>query len=265
MLELSYPGIFKGYSCHNHTDWSDGANSLEDMCRAGKAAGLQVMGISDHWVEAPYPGMDSEEWAMDLNKLDDYVAALQKMKQELDDENFTLKIGLEVDFFFENIDSVLARLKNYPLDYLIGSVHYAGTFPVDHIIDEWLPLSEAEKEEICGIYWQKLAGAAAVKEFDFIGHLDLPKKFGMIDNRKYLPQAFEVLEIIHQNGGAIELNTAGYFKECAEAYPALEILRRANELRIPVIISADAHAHSHIRRNFTEAAEMLKTAGYPIL
>ena len=94
MLELSYPGIFGSYSCHNHTDWSDGANSLEDMCRAGKAAGLQVMGISDHWVEAPYPGMDSEEWAMDLNKLDDYVAALQKMKQELDDENFTLKIGL---------------------------------------------------------------------------------------------------------------------------------------------------------------------------
>ena len=264
-MKLDFPQVELSCSLHNHSDWSDGASSLSEMCQSAKEAGFRVFGVSDHWVIPPYENMDSESWAMAPERLPDYIKTLQKLKAELDDEKFSLKIGLEVDFFFENIDSVLARLKNYPLDYLIGSVHYAGTFPVDHIIDEWLPLSEAEKEEICGIYWQKLAGAAAVKEFDFIGHLDLPKKFGMIDNRKYLPQAFEVLEIIHQNGGAIELNTAGYFKECAEAYPALEIVRRANELKIPVIISADAHAHSHIRRNFTEAAEMLKTAGYPIL
>ena len=232
------------------------------MCRAGKAAGLRVLGISDHWVEPPYDGMDSKEWAMDLNRLDDYVEVLQKLKSELDDENFTLKIGLEVDFFFENIDSVLARLKNYPLDYLIGSVHYSGIFPVDHIIDEWLPLSEEEKEEICEIYWQKLAGAAAVKEFDFIGHLDLPKKFGLIDNDKYLSHAVKVLDILQKNGGAIELNTAGFFKECNEAYPSPEILRQANIRKIPVIINADAHHVSQLTRNFAEAEKLLSRAGF---
>ena len=262
MIELNYPGIFYGYSCHNHSNWSDGASSLEAMCRAGKAAGLQVFGMSDHWVEPPYAGTDSEEWAMPLHKLDDYVETLQKLKRELDDENFTLKIGLEVDFFFENIDAVLARLKQYPLDYLIGSVHYAGTFPVDHIIDEWLVLTEAEKAEICEIYWQKLAGAAAVKEFDFIGHLDLPKKFGLIDNARYLPHAVKVLDIIQANGGAIEVNTAGFFKECQEAYPSIDILRHANARKIPVILNADAHADSHIIRNFANAREVLAAAGY---
>ena len=262
MLELNYPGIFAGYSCHNHSDWSDGADTLADMCRAGKNSGLRVMGISDHWVEPPYDAMDSESWSMDLHRLDDYVSELQRLKRELDDENFTLKIGLEVDFFFENIDAVLARLRDYPLDYLIGSVHYAGLFPVDHIIDEWLPLSEEEKESICEIYWQKLAGAAAVEEFDFIGHLDLPKKFGLIDNSRYLPHAAKVLDIIQQHGGAIELNTAGYFKECQEPYPSSAMLRLAQERRIPVIVSADAHSASCVQRSFDEARELLKCAGY---
>ena len=148
MLDLNYPGIFDGYSCHNHSSWSDGASSLEDMCRAGKAAGLRVMGISDHWVEPPCSGMDSEEWAMDLNKLDDYVAALQKMKQELDDENFTLKIGLEVDFFFENHADTIQNLAGYNFDYLIGSVHYTGVFSVDHDSADWLPLDEDAKDKI---------------------------------------------------------------------------------------------------------------------
>ena len=263
MLGLNCPGAGAGFSCHNHSNWSDGANSLEEMCRRGKADGIRVLGISDHWVEPPYDGFDSDTWAMKLDRLDEYMETLLRLRKELEDDDFSLKIGLEVDFFFENISSVLARLKNYPLDYLIGSVHYSGTFPIDHIIDEWLPLTPEEKEQICETYWEKVAGAAAVREFDFIGHLDLPKKFGMIDNNKYLPHALRVLDIIKENGGAIELNTAGFFKECGEPYPSPEILKAAADRKIPVIINADAHHESHLTRHFEAARELLRQAGFP--
>ena len=262
-MKLDFPQVELSCSLHNHSDWSDGASSLSEMCKSAKEAGFRVFGISDHWVIPPYENMDSESWAMAPERLPDYIKTLQKLKAELDDENFSLKIGLEVDFFFENISSVLARLKNYPLDYLIGSVHYSGTFPIDHIIDEWLPLTPEEKEQICETYWEKVAGAAAVREFDFIGHLDLPKKFGMIDNNKYLPHALRVLDIIKENGGAIELNTAGFFKECGEPYPSPEILKAAADRKIPVIINADAHHESHLTRHFEAARELLRQAGFP--
>ena len=263
MMHLTYPGPDLNVSYHNHSRWSDGSAPLEEVCRKGKASGLKELGISDHWVDIPFEELRPVDWSTNLSKLDEYIETLQTLKAELEDETFSLKIGLEVDFFFENADSALARLKKYPLDYMIGSVHYAGIFPVDHSIDKWLPLSEDRKAEICEIYWKKLEGAAARPEFTWLGHLDLPKKFGLIDNAAYFSHAVRVLDIVRESGMGIELNTAGWFKECREQYPSLEILREANARRIPVVVNADAHAPEHLKRNFEEAGKVLEEAGYP--
>ncbi|MBE6378589.1 MAG: histidinol-phosphatase HisJ family protein [Lentisphaerae bacterium] len=262
MLKLSYDVPSKGYSCHNHSNLSDGDSTLEEMCRAAKAAGLKVFGLSDHWVVPPEDGYDSCLWSMDLSRLDSYISAMQKMKNELDDENFTLKTALEVDFFFENIDSVLKNLEGYPLDYLIGSVHYSGKFGIDTDITLWEPLTEDEKEDICEIYWQKLLGAAQRKEFSFIGHPDLPKKFNTINSKKYFPHALKVLDAVAENNGAIELNTSGWFKPCAEQYPAFDLLQAANARKIPVIVNADAHNAADVARGFEQAYMLLREAGY---
>ena len=262
MLEFTYPGPGNGYSLHNHSILSDGADTLEEMVAAGKKAGLRVLGISDHWVEPPYDGTDYLSWAMPHEKLGEYVNTLLELRKKYEDENFSLKIGLEVDFFFENIQDVLADLQKYPLDYLIGSVHYTGIFSVDHDIADWVDLSEADIAEICEIYWQKVAGAADCGAFDFLGHLDLPKKFGLVDNSKYYPHALKVLDILQQRSGAIELNTAGWFKQCEEPYPALPLLAEACKRNIPVVVNSDAHCPEHVDRNFCQAYELLKEAGY---
>ena len=262
MTKFTFPGPGLDYSMHNHSNFSDGASTLEEMCRAAKAAGLKVFGMSDHWVMPAYEGTGTESWRMKHDRLDEYVSTLQKLKAELDDENFTIKIGLEVDFFFENMDEIFAYLKNFPLDYLIGSVHCCGTFPVDHDASDWEPLSPEERNAICEMYWKKLEGAAARKEFLFLGHLDLPKKFAIIDDQVYLAHAARVLDILQQHGGAIELNTSGWFKPCNSPYPGPEILRLASERSIPVIVNADAHHHEHVRRNFENAYSLLKETGY---
>ena len=263
MIHLTYPGPSFNVSFHNHSDWSDGGAPLETVCRTAKEIGLREFGLSDHYVVPPEDNMDSEVWSMRLDRIDDYVATLQALKKELDDDRFTLRIGLEVDFFFENADSVLKKLSAYPMDYLIGSVHYSGIFPVDHSIDPWLPLTDAQKADICEKYWKKLEGAAQQKEFTFLGHMDLPKKFGLINNDDYFAHALRILDLVQANGIGIELNTAGWFKECEEQYPSLAILKEANKRKIPVVVNADAHDPAHLNRNFELAAEVLRQAGYP--
>ena len=263
MIKFTYPGPALNCCYHNHSSWSDSGTELEEVCRTAKKIGLREFGLSDHWVVPPKDGMNSEVWSMRLDRLNEYVTTLQKLKKELEDETFSLKMGLEVDFFYENADSVLKELTDSPLDYLIGSVHYSDIFPIDHSIEPWIALSEAEKKEICEIYWKKLEGAAARKEFSFIGHLDLPKKFGMINNDDYFEHAVRVLDIVQKTGIGIELNTAGWFKECEEQYPSLAILKEANVRKIPVIVNADAHDPAHLQRNFEKAAEVLCKAGYP--
>ena len=262
MLNFTYPGPNTDVSYHNHSNMSDGSASLEAMCKAAKKAGLRKFGMSDHWVIPPEGITDADEWRMAPERLDEYVDSLLKLKKELDSEDFTIRIGLEVDFFFENWQQVIKDLQPYPMDYLIGSVHYSGTFSVDHDSADWTPLSQKDMELICEGYWQKLEGAASCGAYDFIGHLDLPKKFGFIDNSRYFPHALRVLDAVQKNGGAIELNTSGWFKDCKEQYPALTILEAAALRQIPVIINPDAHHPDHVARNFAEASKILKTAGF---
>ena len=80
----------------------------------------------------------------------------------------------------------------------------------------------------------------------------------MIDEEKYFPHALKVLDILQKNGGALEINTAGYYKKCAAPYPSEKIIKEAVLRQIPFVISADAHHCDHLCRNFTVALNLLK-------
>lgn len=253
---LPGPGVL--CSLHNHSDWSDGGSTMREMCVAAKEAGVDIFGLSDHYVIHPAPELMPVDWSLDPEKLGDYIAELQKLKQELEDEKFSIRIGLEVDFFFENYHQILAELEKYPLDYLIGSVHYSGVFPIDGSVADWDGLSEKDMDDICTVYWQKLLGAAGCSKFLFLGHLDLPKKFGLLkEPEKYFEHACKVLDAACANGIGIELNTSGWYKQCAEQYPSDALLKEALRRGIPVVINPDAHSAKHVTRDFLRAGELL--------
>lgn len=257
MITIPYPGSPCSVTFHNHSNWSDGIAPLENMCRTAKKIGMTFLGMSDHWVLPPLPNMDSEVWSMKLARLDEYISTLQQLKNQLDDENFTIGIGLEVDFFFENIDKVRQTLSQFPLDFMVGSVHYSGTFPIDHDAKDWIGLSQDKIDEIWDIYWKKMLGLAQCGAFQILGHIDLPKKFAYKPSAPQLPRAIEVLDAVQKSGMAIELNTAGWSKQCQEAYPSLEILKAARSKEIPVVVSADAHDPAHLQRDFDKAKNLL--------
>ena len=259
-----YPGPGPEFSLHNHTRWSDGKASAEEMCLAAKAAGIRKFGISDHYVLHPERSMMPVSYSIDLSRTGEYFAELERLKNAFNTEDFTLYAGLEVDFFFENIDAVVAELNRYPVDYLIGSVHFSGTFPIDFKEEYWKPLTLDQMDEICRIYWEKMLGAAQCGHFTFLGHLDLPKKFGFLpDPDRYFPHALKILDAAAANGVRIEINTTGWFKSCGEPYPSPRLLREANLRRIPIVIDSDAHDPDSVVRGFPEARELLRQTGYP--
>lgn len=258
-----YPGPLSEFSLHNHSRWSDGKAAAEEMCRAAKAAGIRRFGISDHYVHHPDRSMMPISYSIDLSRVDEYCYELERLKKVFNSEDFTLYAGLEVDFFFENIDTVAAELSRYPLDYLIGSVHFSGNFPIDHTEEYWKPLTGDQIDEICRTYWEKMLGAAQCGRFTFLGHLDLPKKFGFLpDPDLYFPQALKVLDAAAAKGIGIEINTAGWFKPCGEPYPSPRLLQEAMSRKIPIVIDSDAHDTDVVARGFPEARELLRQIGY---
>jgi histidinol-phosphatase (PHP family) len=61
------------------------------------------------------------------NSLEEYVTLAQRAK----DEGLPVKIGLEVDYYADQMDVIAPLLAQYPFDVLIGSVHWLGTWQFD--------------------------------------------------------------------------------------------------------------------------------------
>jgi histidinol-phosphatase (PHP family) len=245
-------------SYHNHTTWSDGAATLAAMIAGARKAGLDELGISDHFALGP----DSRQysWAMKPEMLDEY--ACQICRANADAEGLAVRLSLEVDYFPETIDRVLQQLAPYSFDYLIGSVHFVDDFPIDLDAGFWKDLSQNSRNEVWRGYWQRLRDAAKTRQFDIIGHFDLPKKFGYFPSVDLAPEALAALDAVAAADMAIEINTSGWDKPVQEAYPALFYLQEARRRNIPLVINADAHRAQELIRYFDRAHALAAEAGY---
>ena len=257
MLNGKFPNGVAGYSYHNHSVFSDGRNTPEEMLLAAKAAGIREYGFSDHWVVTPDYFDDEVRWSIRRERIQEYLETVKALKQKHSGDGFSVKVGLEVDYFDENIGEVSRELRSFGLDYAIGASHFVGTFPVDGSEENWKTLTQAQVDEVIEEYWQKMEKVAACPAFDIIAHLDLCKIFGYSSTRDNGAHVQRILQLAKDTGKALEINTAGWDKKCGICYPAPEIIRQAREIGVHFVISADAHTTQQIARYFSEAAALL--------
>ena len=244
-------------SYHVHTYISDGRCSASDHVRAAIAAGLGELGISDHYT--PIPGKDVA-WSMPLTGVRDYFDVIEAARQEAG-ERLIVRLGIEVDYIPESIDTIGSMLSDYPFDYVIGSVHFVGQFPVDAKADYWESLSQDRRNEMICEYWNLVKEMADTRLFDIAGHLDLYKKFGhrpTIDVSAEISAALDAIALAEM---AVELNTSG-MHYVGEVYPSTEILRQCHARGIPALVTSDAHCPEHLTRGFDYGVAELRDAGY---
>ena len=243
---------------HTHTPLCHHATGTpEAYVDAALAAGLCEFGISDHAPQTPEPFDDWRMAASDLPRYFDWIARAREHAAG----RIPVRAGMECDWLPGNhawIEDLTAR---YEWDYLIGSIHYLDGWDFDN--PKWLGhWAEVDLDDLWARYWQAYAEMAATGLFDILGHADLVKKFGHTpagDLTRYYEPA---VEAIAASGAAIEINTAGWHKPCAEAYPALEFLKLAAQAAIPLVISSDAHAPGEVGRDFARAVELAREAGF---
>ena len=248
-------------SYHCHSTWSDGQGTIRDMIRAARDAGLAEVGLSDHFAWTPYDDTNAHEWSMPRNgrRLRDYLADLRAEAAAAD---FPVRIGVEADFFPETWARVCELLTELDLDYVIGSVHYVERFPIDTSPGPWEALDADQLNGMYRKYYRRIRQMAEQGGFDFVGHLDLPKKFGFVPESPPMDEMEAALDAIATAGLAVELNTAGWDKTCGEAYPAPSLLRAAFRRNIPAVLSADAHRPEEIARHYDRGAALLRSVGY---
>ncbi|MBQ9357996.1 MAG: histidinol-phosphatase, partial [Abditibacteriota bacterium] len=246
------------FSYHNHSVFSDGAVTPEEMIRAAIAAGLTEVGLSDHYTLLP--GFRPSDWSMPPERLGEYFGLLADLRERYASE-IIVRLGVETDYFPETMDRVLEDVAAYCPDYVIGSVHYYRDFPIDECAANWEKLSADEADRVIEGYWKKIILMARDGRVNIAGHLDLYKKFGRFGSADFSPLIKEALEAVRDSGLAMEINTAGLYKPAGEFYPSFSIVRQAAALGIPMLVSADAHDPRHLDRSFGEALRQLQSLG----
>ena len=198
-------GIF-----HCHSQWSDGAATLEEMAAAAQRAGYQYLGIADH----------SQSLTIANGLTPDRV---RKQQAEIDKLNasfhgFRLFKGIECDILEDGTldydDKVLESF-----DYVVASVHSYFNQPRE-------------------VMTARIVKAISHPRVTMLGHAT-----GRLLLRRdgYKVDLEQVLQTARQHGTLVEINANPYRLDLDWVH-----CKRAKELGVQLVINPDAHATGEI-------------------
>lgn len=243
---------------HMHTALCGHAiGSLEQYVRHAISIGLKEIGFSDH---APMVHERMQGVTMDMRQLSLYHRMIDDVKAAYGDQ-ITIKYALESDFIPGFEAQTKAIIDAYPYDYIIGSVHFVDGWAIDDPAakEYW---NTVDINKVWRQYFDLLRQSAKTGYFNIIGHSDLPKKFGHRATEDMTNEVRATAKIFNECGVAVEINTSGLRKPIGEIYPAPAYLKIYREAGVPLTFGSDAHTPQDVGKNFSDAVDLAKSAGY---
>ena len=261
------------FTLHTHTRGFDGRSSIAEMVNAARDHGIGQIGFSNHFIVHPeiknaplYPySVRGGYSAIYSSSFDEAIEKFRRHYDELDayqaHSDVHLLRGMEVDYFDSPAwrDGFARAVEILKPDYCIGAVHFIEQDGKPHNMHD---IRNAElKYRLLVDYWTKVGRAASSGLFNWMAHLDLPKKVGLARGADWAAIEGAVVRAIARSGTAVEINTGLYRSTCYEPYPSPRILRAMADKNVPVLLSDDAHDASQIGRHFEEAKRLATECG----
>ena len=223
-------GIF-----HNHTTYSDGSATLDEMVAAAKALGYRYIGISDHSQSAFYANGLKED------RIREQHAAIDALRTRT--SGIAIFKGIEADILVDGAmdypDDVLARF-----DFVIGSVHSRFSLP--------------EEEQTA-----RVIRALANPYVTMLGH---PTGRLLLSREGYQIDMKRVIDAAKQYGKIVEINANPHRLDLD-----WRLCRYAKEQGVRVSINPDAHATEGLedvpfgvnvaRKGALEPSDVINTLG----
>ena len=196
---------------HNHSNWSDGKNTLEEIAAYMEELGLEYWAITDH-SKASYQAN-----GLDAQRLREQISEIKKLNEKIAarGSNFRLLTGCEVDILKDRLDfddDVLAEL-----DVVVASLHVPSS-------------SEAENTK-------RILRAVENKFVHIIGHLTGRL---LLEREPYPVNIHAVIDACAETGTWIELNCNPHrFDLDWRHWPY------ATRKGVKCVINPDAHRNEH--------------------
>lgn len=249
---------------HIHTSRCGHACGADrDYVESAIKRGLKEMGFADHvprFYQPAIPDAKVTERGMDWEDLEEYIESVLKFREEY--REISIKLGLEMDFVPGWEEETARIIAQYPWDYVIGSVHFIPEWSYGYIPNE----RDRKPEEVYPRYFEQVARAAESGLFDFLGHIDLPKRsFPRLAPEEMTRLYQELAERLGKANAVIEINSYGL--RCSKdrlvgIYPDPELLGFCRQQGVAVTLGSDSHRPEDVAADFDQALLLMRQAGY---
>lgn len=238
---------------HCHSRFSiDSTIEPEQLINAAQSAGLQVVAFTDH---ADFAPGDS------LFDPDEYLRVLFPLRER----NGPVEVLAGVELGIQADHSRQARefLGTRDFDIVIASMHRVNGG--DLALPSWT-VGKTEEQAWEAYFRDALASVRGSPDFDVFGHLDIPRRYGMLRGTRPSGRALEALDellrwLIAQEK-TIEINGSGfrYGLECC--HPEPWILDRAFALGARLFtMGSDTHSLPDLGQVVEPASRELERLG----
>ena len=244
------------YDLHTHTVFSDGENTPEEMIAAAEAAGVDILGISDH----EYAPMQTSYCISKENTIK-YIEKINELKSKT---KLKLYLGTERDYFSPETD--------FGYDYVIGSVHsvYKNGEYIDvdlseqDMIDNVNRLYNGNFLDYVKDYYALVKDIVNKTKCDIVGHFDLVCKFNEGNkhfdetSEEYKKIALDAAKVIADSGKIVEINTGAISRGYkTRPYPAKFIIDYFKSRNVKLILSSDSHNCENLLYKFEEFSDLI--------
>lgn len=244
---------------HMHSKYSfDGKCELRDMCEVAIKRGLSEIAITDHmdiFSNQPYTHI------LDCRAL---YAELYNVKEEYEGK-LKIVIGVEYGQPQANPEQALLFMKEYPVDFTIGSIH---NMVGDKDAYDY-NYRETDYHDVFSMYMDWQQELAKNYDYDVLAHVTYPSRYvyaqtGVrVDFKEYWEQYITLFKTVIERGRGIELNLSGIARGYKETMPTMELLQLYRSLGGEIVtVGSDAHILDHIGTVTKEGYEMLRQAGF---
>ncbi len=191
-----------------------------------------------------------------VNTLDLYLSLIEQVRAA----NLPVKFGLEADYIPGREEEIRRVLALFPLDYVIGSVHWLRGWGFDISLEQW---DGRSVPAVYSEYYETLAKAAESGLFDIIGHPGNIAYFGhrpCQELQSQLEEAF--LQRVARLPVVLEVNSGGLLRGAKELFPRPRMVRRMAEMGIPISTASDAHRPEDVGHDFPHLYRQLAEWGF---
>jgi histidinol-phosphatase (PHP family) len=261
------------YTFHSHTEFCDGRAQMEAFAREVVARGFTHYGFSPH---SPSPIVSPCN--MHRDNVPCYLAEVARIRREYGDR-CRFYASMEVDYLSDDYGPASKEIRDLPLDYVIGSVHFVPTrsgqfVDVDGRFESFKrkmhDYFDDDIRYVCESFYAQSMAMVDAGGLDIIGHLD---KIGQnagyfqpgIEDEPWYVDLVEALieKVINFNSIhperpiTVEINTKAYAEHNGRLFPHPRHWQRLLKANIPLIVNSDAHVPALIDASRSIALHLL--------